>query len=84
MQSYFAKSKYKAVSYSPKQLQNILKQKDKYVVIDVRSKKEYDKGKLVSLDKQYVRDYVSQLGWNKSPPPPKLPPCPPPPWPPRR
>ena len=36
-------------------------------------KKEYDKGKLVSLDKQYVRDYVSQLGWNKSPPPPKLP-----------
>jgi len=44
MQSYFAKSKYKAVSYSPKQLQNILKQKDKYVVIDVRSKKEYDKG----------------------------------------
>ncbi|HLD59509.1 MAG TPA: phosphoribosylaminoimidazolesuccinocarboxamide synthase [Candidatus Bilamarchaeaceae archaeon] len=36
-------------------------------------KEEYDKGNLVSLDKQFVRDYVSQLGWNKSPPAPKLP-----------
>lgn len=26
-----------------------------------------------SFDKQYVRDYVEQLGWNKQPPAPKLP-----------
>ncbi len=36
-------------------------------------KSEYEKGKLVSLDKQYVRDYLEKLGWNKSPPPPALP-----------
>ncbi len=35
---------YKATSYTPRQLQELLKQKDKYVVIDVRTKKEYDKG----------------------------------------
>lgn len=27
----------------------------------------------ISLDKQYVRDYLEQLGWDKSPPPPSLP-----------
>lgn len=27
-----------------------------------------------SFDKQYVRDYLESLGWNKSPPPPPLPP----------
>jgi len=39
-------STYKATSYSPKELQNLLQtsEKDKYVVIDVRSKLEYDKG----------------------------------------
>ncbi|HLC68287.1 MAG TPA: phosphoribosylaminoimidazolesuccinocarboxamide synthase [Candidatus Bilamarchaeaceae archaeon] len=37
-------------------------------------KEEYDKGKLVSLDKQFVRDYLEKTGWNKSPPPPALPP----------
>lgn len=36
-------------------------------------KEEYDKGKLVSLDKQFVRDYLEKIGWNKQPPPPPLP-----------
>lgn len=27
----------------------------------------------ISLDKQYVRDYLEQLGWDKNPPPPPLP-----------
>ncbi|MEW6252222.1 MAG: phosphoribosylaminoimidazolesuccinocarboxamide synthase [Planctomycetota bacterium] len=27
-----------------------------------------------SFDKQYLRDYLESLGWNKQPPPPKLPP----------
>ena len=36
-------------------------------------KKDYDEGKLVSLDKQYVRDYLETTGWNKEPPAPKLP-----------
>ncbi len=27
-----------------------------------------------SLDKQYVRDYLTSIGWNKQPPAPKLPP----------
>jgi phosphoribosylaminoimidazole-succinocarboxamide synthase len=36
-------------------------------------KKEYDEGNLVSLDKQYVRDYLEESGWNKEPPPPALP-----------
>jgi cytochrome c oxidase subunit 2 len=35
---------YKATSYAPQQLADFLKQKDKYVVIDVRTKDEYDKG----------------------------------------
>ncbi len=30
-------------------------------------------GNARSFDKQYVRDYVEQLGWNKKPPAPKLP-----------
>lgn len=36
-------------------------------------KDDYDKGKLTSLDKQYVRDYLERIKWNKSPPPPELP-----------
>lgn len=36
-------------------------------------KKEYEKGKLVSSDKQYLRDYLETLDWNKSPPPPPIP-----------
>ncbi len=36
-------------------------------------KEEYDKGELLSLDKQYVRDFLEKSGWNKSPPPPALP-----------
>lgn len=36
-------------------------------------KKEYDEGRLVSLDKQFVRDYLEATGWNKEPPPPALP-----------
>ena len=36
-------------------------------------KKEYDKGKLVSSDKQYLRDYLETLNWNKTPPPPAIP-----------
>jgi phosphoribosylaminoimidazole-succinocarboxamide synthase len=35
---------------------------------------EYDKGNLVSLDKQFVRDYLEKTDWNKQPPPPPLPP----------
>ena len=34
---------YKPTSYTPQQLQELLKQKNKYVVIDVRTRKEYDK-----------------------------------------
>jgi len=36
-------------------------------------KEKYDKGVLESLDKQYVRDYLEKMNWNKSPPPPALP-----------
>lgn len=36
-------------------------------------KAEYDKGKLVSSDKQYLRDYLETLNWNKTPPPPPIP-----------
>ncbi|MEM4348611.1 MAG: phosphoribosylaminoimidazolesuccinocarboxamide synthase [Candidatus Anstonellaceae archaeon] len=36
---------------------------------------EYQEGKnQKSFDKQYVRDYLESIGWNKQPPPPKLPP----------
>lgn len=31
-------------------------------------------GIAISLDKQYVRDYVEKIGWNKTPPAPELPP----------
>ncbi|MFH1222317.1 MAG: phosphoribosylaminoimidazolesuccinocarboxamide synthase [Candidatus Micrarchaeota archaeon] len=34
---------------------------------------EYNKGNLVSMDKQFVRDFLERSNWNKSPPPPKLP-----------
>jgi phosphoribosylaminoimidazole-succinocarboxamide synthase len=34
---------------------------------------KYDVGVLESLDKQYVRNYLEKIGWNKSPPPPPLP-----------
>ncbi|MBN2478033.1 phosphoribosylaminoimidazolesuccinocarboxamide synthase [Candidatus Micrarchaeota archaeon] len=37
-------------------------------------KSDYEKGKLLSLDKQYVRDYLETLDWNKQPPAPTLPP----------
>jgi len=33
----------------------------------------YEEGILESLDKQYVRDYLEKVGWDKSPPPPALP-----------
>jgi phosphoribosylaminoimidazole-succinocarboxamide synthase len=36
-------------------------------------KDEYEKGNLVSMDKQFVRDYLEKTSWNKSPPPPALP-----------
>jgi len=36
-------------------------------------KDEYEKGNLLSLDKQFVRDYLEKTGWNKEPPPPALP-----------
>lgn len=35
---------------------------------------EYEKGRLVSSDKQYLRDYLETLNWNKAPPPPPIPP----------
>lgn len=37
-------------------------------------KEEYGNGRLVSLDKQFVRDYLEKTDWNKQPPPPPLPP----------
>ena len=36
-------------------------------------KEEYEKGNLVSLDKQFLRDYLETLDWNKQPPAPNLP-----------
>jgi len=36
-------------------------------------KEEYEKGNLVSMDKQYVRDFLERTNWNKTPPPPALP-----------
>ncbi len=36
-------------------------------------KEKHDQGVLESLDKQYVRDYLEKIKWNKSPPPPELP-----------
>ena len=36
-------------------------------------KEKYDKGVLESLDKQYVRDYLEKLKWDKKPPAPALP-----------
>ncbi len=35
---------------------------------------EYARGDLVSFDKQFVRDYLTQIGWDREPPPPALPP----------
>ncbi len=32
-----------------------------------------EQGEPISFDKQYVRDYLETLNWNKQPPPPKLP-----------
>jgi phosphoribosylaminoimidazole-succinocarboxamide synthase len=37
-------------------------------------KDKYDKGELVSLDKQYLRNYLETLDWPKTYPPPILPP----------
>ena len=34
---------------------------------------EYEAGRLVSFDKQYVRDWLDQSGWNHDPPAPALP-----------
>jgi phosphoribosylaminoimidazole-succinocarboxamide synthase len=36
-------------------------------------KSEYDKGILVSMDKQYLRNYLETLNWGKNYPPPPLP-----------
>jgi len=36
-------------------------------------KEDYENGKLLSLDKQYVRDYLETLDWDKKPPAPNLP-----------
>ncbi|MDD5023206.1 MAG: phosphoribosylaminoimidazolesuccinocarboxamide synthase [Candidatus ainarchaeum sp.] len=36
-------------------------------------KSDYDKGKLLSLDKQFARDYLETLNWDKKPPAPPLP-----------
>ncbi len=35
---------------------------------------DYHAGSLVPLDKQYVRNYLTQIGWNREPPVPPLPP----------
>jgi phosphoribosylaminoimidazole-succinocarboxamide synthase len=36
-------------------------------------KEDYDKGRLLSMDKQFLRDYLETTDWNKKPPPPPLP-----------
>jgi len=36
-------------------------------------KTEYDDGRLVNMDKQFVRNYLELMGWNKKPPVPPLP-----------
>lgn len=37
-------------------------------------KDDFDKGTVdKSLDKQFIRDYLTSIGWNKEPPPPSLP-----------
>ncbi len=36
-------------------------------------KEEYDQGRLESLDKQFLRDWVEKTGWDKTPPAPQLP-----------
>ena len=37
-------------------------------------KSDYDKGMIdLSLDKQYIRNYLIEIKWNKEPPPPNLP-----------
>lgn len=41
---FYTDTRYRAVSYTPRELEKLIEQKDKYVVIDVRTKKEYDKG----------------------------------------
>ena len=35
---------------------------------------EYEAGRLLSFDKQFVRDWLDGSGWNHEPPPPPLPP----------
>src|SRR5689334_14018552 len=35
---------------------------------------EYEAGRLLSFDKQYVRDWLDRSGWNHDPPAPPLPP----------
>jgi len=37
-------------------------------------KEKYDQGVLESMDKQFTRDYLEGLNWDKNPPPPTLPP----------
>jgi phosphoribosylaminoimidazole-succinocarboxamide synthase len=34
---------------------------------------EYEAGRLLSFDKQYVRDWLDHSGWNHEPPAPELP-----------
>ncbi len=34
---------------------------------------ELEEGRIVDMDKQFIRDFVEKLGWNKEPPAPKLP-----------
>jgi len=34
---------------------------------------EYEAGRLLSFDKQFVRDWLDQQGWNHEPPAPELP-----------
>ena len=34
---------------------------------------EFERGRIVDMDKQFIRDFVEDLGWNKEPPAPKLP-----------
>ncbi len=60
---------YKAISFTPLQLQDLLKKQNEYVVIDVRSKKEYDKGHIpgaIQAD-YYNTEALKKAAGNKIP-----------------
>ena len=52
----------------------MLDKEEKAKIINEYKLNDFDKGRVdKSLDKQFVRDYLTSIGWNKEPPPPSLP-----------